>query len=132
MLQRVWLWGGLQADALSFFFGLGALRLAVDVTQAQDTAEAFRKIYGSDSTLYLVYSELTLNPLVPKIIDGYGELLSKKGTGYERVGNQELRKELKLKPLVTYGQGGNHGKDGYFFRAEHSACVCEVRAAAYV
>jgi transcriptional regulator with XRE-family HTH domain len=97
-----------------------------------DVPDAFRKVFGSDPKIFLIYSELTLNRTVPKIIDSYGQLLRFAPKQFIPVGTPSLRRKLKEWPLVTYDPSGKHGKDGYHFRAEHSACVCEVRAAAYL
>jgi hypothetical protein len=104
----------------------GAIPAALD-----DRPDDFRKVFGPDPTIHLVYSDLTLNKEVPKIIDAY-ELLLKNKNCRPRVAVGHLRKTLKSKPLVTFDSKGDHGRDGYHFRAEHSACVCEVRAAAYL
>lgn len=98
----------------------------------EDVPKGFEKIFGGDHEVFLIYSELTLNSLVPQIIDAYEKLLRQAGPNALAVADPELRTRLKEKPLVTYDLAGNHGKDGYNFRAEHSACVCEVRAAAYL
>jgi hypothetical protein len=97
-----------------------------------DRPSDFRRVFGTDAMMYLIYSELTLNNLVPKIIEAYEHLRKECRSTSEVVGGHRLREILKAKPLVTYDPKGKHGKDGYNFRAEHSACVCEVRAAAYV
>jgi hypothetical protein len=92
----------------------------------------FAKIFGTDRTIYLIYSELTLNPLVSKIVARYDRLVLEGRSVDREIGDHELRMLLRSKPLVTYQPDQKHGSDGYNFRAEHSACVCEVRASAYV
>ena len=99
---------------------------------ADDLPTDFRRVFGNDSYFYLIYSELTLNPAVPKLIDAYQDVVQNKRGASGAVRSRRLREILKRKPLVTYDPKGQHGKDGYNFRAEHSACVCEVRAAAYI
>lgn len=97
-----------------------------------DIPEPFKRVFGGDGTIYLIYSELTLNSLVPQIIDAYEDILPHAPASVVAIGDPVLRKQLKDRPLVTYDPKKHHGKDGYNFRAEHSACVCEVRAAAYL
>jgi hypothetical protein len=97
-----------------------------------EITDDFRKVFGSDRTIYLIYSELTLNPLVPRIISAYERLLPKRRSSGRHIADRTVRELLKQKPLVTYQPDQRHGRDGYNFRAEHSACVCEVRASAYM
>lgn len=105
--------------------------VAITKSDISETSESFRKVFGSDRKIYLIYSELTLNPIVPEIIAAYDRVVAIKQQG-EEIGDRELRAILQKKPLVTFDPKGEHGKDNFNFRAEHSACVCEVRAAAYV
>ncbi len=97
-----------------------------------DRSPDFCRVFGADPMIYLIYSELTLHRDVPTIIAAYERLLRKSSSRSDVVGSHRLRSMLKSRPLVTYDPNGDHGKDGHHFRATTSACVCEVRAAAYL